>query len=97
LDSWSLGAGFYSYYIHQGNKSDKERKIVRKKLSFMHTKRFNTFFKRWVQFHVGPRLPTISFLSSTLFSLKPKLINHDQLFKILTFFLPKLIKRKYFS
>ena len=23
--------GFYSYYIHQGNKSDKERKIVRKK------------------------------------------------------------------
>ena len=53
------GGGFYSYYIHQGNKSDKERKIVRKKLSFMHTKRFNTFFKRWVQFRVGriPRLP----------------------------------------
>ena len=25
------GGGFYSYYIHQGNKSDKERKIVRKK------------------------------------------------------------------
>ena len=23
--------GFYSYYIHQWNKSDKERKIVRKK------------------------------------------------------------------
>ena len=22
--------GFYSYYIHQGNKSDKDRKIVRK-------------------------------------------------------------------
>ena len=22
---------FYSYYFHQGNKSDKERKIVRKK------------------------------------------------------------------
>ena len=55
------GGGFYSYYIHQGNKSDKERKIVRKKLSFMHTKRFNTFFKRWVQFRVGaiPRLPKV--------------------------------------
>ena len=23
LDSWSPGAGLYSYYIHQGNKSDK--------------------------------------------------------------------------
>ena len=54
-----VGSGFNSYYIHQGNKSDKERKILRKKLSFMHTKRFNAFFKRWVQFHVGaiPRLP----------------------------------------
>ena len=62
----------------------------------MHTKRFNTFFKRWVPFNVGPRLPTISILSSSLFSLKPKLINHDQLFfKILIFFLSKLIKRKY--
>ena len=41
------------------NKSDKERKIVRKKLSFMHKKRFNTCFKRWMQFRVGaiPRLP----------------------------------------
>ena len=38
------GGGFYSYYIHQGNKLDKERKIVRKKLSFMHTKGFITFF-----------------------------------------------------
>ena len=28
------GGGFYSYYIHQGNKSDKERKIVRKKVKF---------------------------------------------------------------
>ena len=25
------GGGFYFNYIHQGNKSDKERKIVRKK------------------------------------------------------------------
>ena len=31
LYSWSPGA-FYSYYIHQGNKLDKERKIVRKSL-----------------------------------------------------------------
>ena len=51
LDSWSPGTGVYSYYIHQGNKSDKERKIVR------NTKSFNTFFKDgcnsvWVQFHV---------------------------------------------
>ena len=53
--------GFYSYYIHQGNESDKERKILRKKLGFMHTKRFYTFFKRWVQFRAGaiPRLPRI--------------------------------------
>ena len=43
----------------QGNKSDKERKIIRKKMSFMHTERFITIFKRWVQFCVGaiPRLP----------------------------------------
>ena len=56
---WSPEVGFYSYYIHQGNKLDKERKIVRKKLSFMQTKRFFTFFKKWVQFRVGaiPRLP----------------------------------------
>ena len=45
------GGGFYSYYIHQENKFDKESKIVRKKLSFMRTKRSNTFFKRGVQFH----------------------------------------------
>ena len=38
------GGGFYFCYIHQGNKSDKERKILRKKLSFMHIKRFNNFF-----------------------------------------------------
>ena len=51
------GSKFYSYYIQQGNELDKERKIVRKKLSFLHTKRFNTFFECgrnpvWVQFHV---------------------------------------------
>ena len=48
------GGRFYSYYIHQGYKSNKERKIVRKNLSFMHTKRFNSFFKRCVQFLVYP-------------------------------------------
>ena len=31
LDLWSQGAGFYSYYIQQGNKSNKEIKIIRKK------------------------------------------------------------------
>ena len=56
------GGGFYYYYIHQGNKSDKERKLLRKKLSFMHIKRFNTFFKIWMQFRVGAisRLPGYS-------------------------------------
>ena len=44
--------GLYFYYIHQGNKSDKERKIARKKLSFKLTKRLNKSFKIWVQFHV---------------------------------------------
>ena len=28
------GSGFYSYYIHPGNKSEKERDIVRKKVKF---------------------------------------------------------------
>ena len=53
----AAGGGFYSYYINKGNKSDKERKIVRTKISFIHTKRFNTSFKR-LQFRVGaiPRL-----------------------------------------
>ena len=53
------GVGYCSYHIHPGNKSDKERKIVRKKLSFLHTKRFNTFFKRWVQFQSQPIRITI--------------------------------------
>ena len=49
------GGGFY---IHRGNKSEN-KKNVRKKLSFMHTKRFNKSFKRWVQFRVDtiPHLP----------------------------------------
>ena len=54
-----VGGGFYSYYFNQGEKIDKERKIVRKKLSFMHTKRFNNFFNIKAQSRVGaiPRLP----------------------------------------
>ena len=52
------GGGFYSYYIHHGNYSDKERNIIRKR--FMHTNRFNTFIKRWVQFRVGA-IPSESF------------------------------------
>ena len=44
------GGGFYSYHIHQGNKSDKERKIVRKKFSFINANRFNTFFKLLILF-----------------------------------------------
>jgi len=45
--------------MHQGNELDKEMKIVRKKLSFMPTKRCNTFLKYgcdpvWVKFHVNP-------------------------------------------
>ena len=53
------GERFYSYYIHQKQKSGKEKKIVRKKLSFMHTKIFRKLFTKWVQFCVGAilRLP----------------------------------------
>jgi hypothetical protein len=40
----------------KGNNSDKERKIVRKKLSFMHKKRFNIFQKMGAI----PRLPYFS-------------------------------------
>ena len=70
LGLWSSGVGFYSYYIHQQNKSDKERKIVRNKVSFMHTKRFTTFFKRLVQLRVGaiPRLPLICMKSKKIYS-----------------------------
>jgi hypothetical protein len=62
LDSWADFSP--NTYIHQGNKSDKERKVVRKELSLMHTKIFNTFLRRWVPFRVGaiPRLPTLILL-----------------------------------
>ena len=86
------GGGFYSYYTHQGNKSAKERKIVSKKLIFIHTKRFYTFFKRWAQFRVGaiPRLPFFTYFGTWLLPyspssdihLKPKknLISFNQLY-----------------
>ena len=59
LDSCSPGAGFIPIISTEGINQIKRGKIVRKKLSFMHKKRFNTSFKRWVQFRVGaiPRLP----------------------------------------
>ena len=62
----SPGAGFIP--ITSTNKSDKERKFVRKKLNFMHTKRFNSFFKRWVQFCLGAilRLPFLPLSTITL-------------------------------
>ena len=46
LDWWSQGAGLFLLYPPKGLNQ------IKIKLSFMHTKRFNTFFKRWVQFHV---------------------------------------------
>ena len=51
------GGGFYSYYIHLGYKSDKERKIVRKSLVLCIQKDLINFLL--VQFCVGaiPRLP----------------------------------------
>ena len=51
LDSWSPGVCFIPII---STKEINQRKIVRKKLSFMHIKRFNTCFKRRVQFCVGP-------------------------------------------
>ena len=58
LDSWSPGARFIPIIC----TPDKERKIVGKKLSFMHTKRVNTFLIRWVQFRVGA-IPRLTYLS----------------------------------
>ena len=41
LDLWLPGPGFIPIL----STKDRERKIVRKKLSFMKTKRFNTFLE----------------------------------------------------
>ena len=43
LDSWSLGAGFIPIISTMGINKEKERKIIRKKLGFIHTKRFKFF------------------------------------------------------
>ena len=56
LDSGSPGAGFI-HYITQGKKSDKERKIVRRKLSVIKKQDLIYFLKDGgnsvgVQFHV---------------------------------------------
>ena len=50
LDLWSPGAGLFLLYIIICKK---------KKLSFKHSKRIDTFLKRWMQFRVVtiPRLP----------------------------------------
>ena len=48
------GVGFYSYYIHQGNK-DRKKYCMKKVLC---SQKDIIFFLRWVQFRVGaiPRL-----------------------------------------
>ena len=45
----------------------------------MHTKRFRTFFKRWVQFCVDaiPRLPEISYIENIRFKLTAVLTNSN--------------------
>ena len=58
LDSWSPGAGFIPIIFIKGiNKIKKGN--CKKKIRFMHTKRFITFLKIWMQFFVGaiPRQP----------------------------------------
>ena len=41
--SWSPGAGFIPITSTKGINQIKKEKLQEKKLSFMHTKRFNTF------------------------------------------------------
>jgi hypothetical protein len=78
------GGVFYSNYIHQEKKSDKERKIERKTLSFLHTKRFDTFILRWVQFRVHPFLINLSLIYINL-------IDGYALFKKIPKFVPTLV------
>jgi hypothetical protein len=63
LDSWSPGEGFYSYYIHQGNYSDKKKENLNKKVKLYAYKKIFFFFLKdrcnsvWVQFNVSyPRI-----------------------------------------
>ena len=51
FDSWSPGLGFIPIK-YKVNKSDKERKIVKKQLSLKHTKFKNKCNLVWVKFHV---------------------------------------------
>ena len=76
LDSWSPGAGFIPIISTKGINQIKKGKLL-KKLSFMHTKRFNTFFKGWVKFRVGAisRLP--SFLCFFLNKIEVYIFKHD--------------------
>ena len=57
FDSWSPGAGFILIISTKGITQIKKGKLSKKSLSFMHTKRFNKFFERWVQFRVRAILP----------------------------------------
>ena len=58
------GGGFYSYFIHQGNRS--YRKVNCK---FYAYKRFITFLTIWVQSRVGaiPRLPSEGYFIPSTF------------------------------
>ena len=57
------GAGFIPIITTKGINQIKEGKIARRKLSFIHTKRFNICFKICLQSRVGaiPRLPSDSY------------------------------------
>ena len=61
LDLWSPGAGFIPIISTKVINQIKKGKLEEKK-SFMHTKRFNTFFKRWVQFHIYYCLDDLIFI-----------------------------------
>ena len=53
LDLWSPGAGFIAFISTKGIKQIKKRKLKENSfISFIHTKIFNSFFRRWVQFRV---------------------------------------------
>ena len=69
LNLWSPGAGFIPITSTKGINQKKEGNC-KKKISFMHTIRFITIFKIWVQFRVGaiPRLPIGPYKSAILIS-----------------------------
>ena len=60
MDYWSPGVGFIPIVSTKEKHQIKKGKLQEKKLSFMHTKRFNNFFVNlemgailcWVQFQV---------------------------------------------